>query len=266
MKVLKVDGPCAGASVEAKGEGDGIGSSEKTAASIEKSDVGKDPAGTTKRKNPADSAKPVPPATVSPDPSKKAKKVPKVDKDVVEAASVVVGICATGVDQAFGTGPRCSRCKQPVVEGNPGRLIGKQSKYRVCNICNTRSSQLYRLFGGWPSKHFESLDAKQQAEFYKNVRDKKGAKDLKPFYDEFIRVEVEESKKSGDRTEYLPLKVWKKKGFPWKKIKANCKDTKVDPLLGKCYGVTVAQKEEYEQHRKVTVSYTHLTLPTTPYV
>ena len=69
-------------------------------------------------------------------------------------------------------------------------MIGKQSNYWVCNVCNTRSSQLYRIFGSWPTKHFESLDAKAQEQFMQSVKDKKGAKDLRLCYEEFIKVEV----------------------------------------------------------------------------
>ena len=93
------------------------------------------------------------------------------------------------------------------------------------------------------------MDAKAKAQLMQSVKDKKGAKDLRLCYEEFIKVEVEESKKGGDLTEYLLLVAWKKKGFPCKKIKRNCNDTKIDAVLGKVYGVTAAQKEELEAHR-----------------
>ena len=138
----------------------------------------------------------------------------------------------------------CGKCGNALIEGQ-FQLVGRARSGAKCNRCNTSAVVLHRLFGGWPPKEFEGVPKEQQQLFWRNTHAAKGKGALESLVVDCLterRMEVLKTSKSG---KYLPLSVYKKEGFDWKRIEEHCKDTMVDPVLGLCYRVNILAVEEH---------------------
>ena len=145
---------------------------------------------------------------------------------------------------------RCTKCGF-MVERSKAKLTGKGKCYWVCKVCHTRATQLSALHGGWPPKHFRQKSEEEKQEFFrsiKNVRDKMA---LYNFSTNFFRTTVADTKGTQDKREYLPLSVWKKRGFNIKKIKKNNNDVQHHPVLGKLYALEITQKYNGHEEKEV---------------
>ena len=76
--------------------------------------------------------------------------------------------------------PVCSRCKVPV-EPLRAVITGKAAGAWKCPICNTKCTQLSRIFGCWPPKAFSTTPAEWQEKFYRELADKPGGATLEKF-------------------------------------------------------------------------------------
>jgi len=108
-----------------------------------------------------------------------------------------------------------------------------------CSTCNCKGVQLYRRFGEWPPRSFLSLGPEWQAKFWAEAAQKTSAAELEEHLINIIcrqRTEREETSAGG---KYLPLSVWKNKGFDADCIEANCTDFEDHKILGRCYRVVI---------------------------
>ena len=66
--------------------------------------------------------------------------------------------------------------------------LGKKCNYVVCKVCNSRSAQLYKLYGKWPPVQFKALSPTDQNEFYKSIMSMTGNKQLKMYTDTTLKI------------------------------------------------------------------------------
>ena len=145
----------------------------------------------------------------------------------------------------------CNKCRS-VVDIENVRVTGKRGSCVICKVCNSRSTQLSTIYGGWPPKNFKTMDKDAVAQFYNDIKDKSGKTSLKEFTDEFIEISKGHESGSRDNTECLPLSVWKMRGFDVNSIEEKCKPIE-HPVLGKCFSLTLANKwsSDVERHMRV---------------
>ena len=86
------------------------------------------------------------------------------------------------------------------------------------------------------------MSEEQKEDFFAGINEVRDSKKLRMHTEDYMRTATENNKGTKDKTEYLPLGVWKKRGFDVKKIKFGCRDTKMHPVLGKLWGLEITQK------------------------
>ena len=134
--------------------------------------------------------------------------------------------------------PSCHRCHLPV-DVLKAPIVGKGAGSWRCAQCNTRGSQLSRMFGGWPTETFRRLAPSVQESFWQAARDKSTKQELQELWVQTLsekRIEQEVGQIAG---EYLPLSVYKTRGFDADAIVANCNDFEDHAILGRCYRVNI---------------------------
>jgi hypothetical protein len=92
---------------------------------------------------------------------------------------------------------------------------------------------------GWTSKDFLPLTPDQRQEFWRQANATSSNESLKALLTETIvqsQTDVARATLGGD---YLPLGVWKAKGFDTEEIEAKCTDTMEHPIFGKVYRVQI---------------------------
>ena len=141
------------------------------------------------------------------------------------------------------------------------RIVGKGKKLFVCTTCNTRGTQLNRLYGTWPPESFNLLSVAEKTQYWNDIKKSTGSNDLKLFTDNYINVEKVEGNGSQNVGEYAPLRVWKKKGYSTKRIKANCKDKFYDPIIGWVYKVKVYSEFQRKSEDRVEAEKTTVGAP-----
>ena len=166
---------------------------------------------------------------------------PDSEKPVPTSDGKDAGHFAIGLSSELAFSPRCVKCKEIVVRSKM-RCVGKQKTVWICKVCHSRSTQLYKAFGSWPPKHFKELSENEQTEFYLSIKKISSAKMLKQFTEDKISTGKEEYFRAENRGAYLPLSVWKKKGFNTKRIKLSCKDVRMHPVLGKTYCLDIHER------------------------
>ena len=144
--------------------------------------------------------------------------------------------------------PQCYRCKGDV-DVLRAPLVGKSAGAWKCHQCNTKGTQLYRLFGTWPTDSFKRLHPDVQTRFYQQAKDKAGKQQLEELLIHTltqVRIEQEETSVGG---EYLPLSVYAARGFNVSDIESKCNDKEEHAVLGTCYRVDIraAQSKTIEQ-------------------
>ena len=83
-----------------------------------------------------------------------------------------------------------------------------------------------------------NLPEAEREEFYKKIRDAAGGAEMEEIMQEYYRAAHFEQETSKGNRRYLPLNVWKKKGFDEKRSE-KVGDKKWDEELGWVYGATV---------------------------
>ena len=133
--------------------------------------------------------------------------------------------------------PTCRRCGQGCDLWKSQRVSTKQAIF-VCSKCNTKGVQLSRLFGSWPPKMFKCMSEDEQKKFWDEIKDTPSPQLEGVVVQKLsiVRREWEEAKEGG---EYLPLSVYKQRGFDVDAITARCEDKHEDPVLGTCYRVRI---------------------------
>ena len=142
----------------------------------------------------------------------------------------------------------CNKCRV-VFQPWKNEIAGGAPPECICKACNAKRTACSKLFGKWPIDLFKMLSEPQQVDFWRS--DCKSKDDVEhALAKQLIRKEEEilRTKSSG---EYLPLEVYQARGFNSDKIKKDCKDCELHPVLGMTYRVSIKMKEEETIKTKV---------------
>ena len=187
--------------------------------------------------------------------------------DVIKKKLAEDGDFATGAVLSIPETGICRKCNNRVAKTN-ARLTGKQAWYWVCKVCHSRSNQLRTIYSEWPPKNFEILSESQKIEFFNKIKETNNSKKLKLVSESFFATIVNDATGKKLQTEYLPLSVWKERGFDENEVMRS-KDTLEDPLLGTLYGIELLTKyvtHEERQERSDVVEVTDRVPPIVPTV
>ena len=148
--------------------------------------------------------------------------------------------------------PVCCKCHGRL---DPLRtqLTGKSQGSWKCNRCNCKHVQLVRLFGGWPPQEFKDFSQAEQVAFWRMPAS--GAAQLKRQVEDVMRKARRETQLTDVGGEYLPLSVYKQRGYDVDQIEKHCHDVREDEIFGKVYRVktmAVHSQTAEEQERVLT--------------
>jgi hypothetical protein len=140
--------------------------------------------------------------------------------------------------------PTCKRCKLPV-DLDKCQATGKNLNVWKCNKCNTKYTQLIKIFGGWPPAEWSGISPLEEEKFWKSdVTGKAAVEDQVKATLETLTKTRTESNITAVGGEYQPLSWYKRQGYDTSRIENNCKDTSEHPILGPCYRVAITGSHE----------------------
>ena len=127
---------------------------------------------------------------------------------------------------------RFARCK----------LVSKQKNAWRCNGCQTKSTQLYRGLGSWPTSAFKALSDSDQQSFTQGLDGMDGPSAVARAK-EVLQNEEEHHEYYKDGGEYLPLSVWQNRGFDSELVRTKSapEDKKPHPIFGEVYRVRILE-------------------------
>lgn len=79
----------------------------------------------------------------------------------------------------------CVKCKSIA---SKGRITGKNKTVFLCSVCNTRGTQLSRIYGAALSQYMATLSKDDQVDFFKQIKEIRGTKALKLHIDDKINT------------------------------------------------------------------------------
>ena len=165
-------------------------------------DVCLDEAASAKRLQPAPAstagseASPEPPAGSNAGPS--ATVAPAVAPAAAPAATIEHTF-TTAAPAMVAKMPQCYRCKGDV-DVLRAPLVGKSAGAWKCHQCDTKGTQLYRLFGTWPTDSFKRLHPDVQTQFYQQAKERADTRQLEELLIHTltqVRIEQEETNVGG---------------------------------------------------------------------
>ena len=168
----------------------------------------------------------------------------------LEKAATDDGLFMKGTIMGIEEEGRCRRCSSMVTRSR-AKISGKKKGYWLCLTCNSKSVQLHSIFGKWPPTHFKTLSEDKQQEFFAGIKEIKEKAKLKLYTENYLRTTHEDNKGTKDKTKFLPLSVWKSRGFNVRRIKKRCKKTQQHPVLGKLYGVEITETYNGQEEKQV---------------
>ena len=120
------------------------------------------------------------------------------------------------------------------------RVLKKSNGTWKCLQCGVTLSTCYKQFGGVPE--LGEISKERLQDFYKKAHDINLSLDLQGLVQQFsICKQKTDEKFYANQGEFLPLKVWKSRGFSASSIRQGCKpeDKRVCPVLGEVYRVAI---------------------------
>ena len=134
----------------------------------------------------------------------------------------------------------CSRCGLEAEKSN-ARVKSKRSQVWECKVCNSKVVQLSKMHGGWPVEGFQGLSDEEKAQFHRDVGTIRSSENLSKFTQDFLVKSSKREQQFYDGGEFLPLSVWKTRGFDDEAIAKNSSqvDRNVHPVLGEVYRVAI---------------------------
>ncbi len=154
----------------------------------------------------------------------------------------------------------CAKCRLPVHDAD---VLAKAKGNNVtCKACNCKRSTLSQLFGHWPIELFKELPPQQQLSFWQSGA--KGKDGLELLLKSVITTARMERTNNFVEGKYLPLSVYRAKGFSTEEIESKCTDKQEHPLLGTTYKVDIIGFSKEDIASKVTEDLFHLKVVNKP--
>jgi ribosomal protein L37AE/L43A len=147
-----------------------------------------------------------------------------------------------GVVQKLGMLPSaelsCSKCGGQI---DVLRSTGKAGGKWKCRKCNTKMTQLNRLFGCWPIPEFGGISKEQEMAFFNSAHGCDNPSQLDELVIETMTELVKHKESVSLDGEWLPLSCWEKRGYSTSAIvaTADSRNSKVNERFGMMYKVTV---------------------------
>ena len=125
------------------------------------------------------------------------------------------------------------------------RLGKKEPPTWKCKCCNTRLTQLWRLFGSWPPAGID-ISEEDQIKFLSDLQTMTSSKKIEAFSEHFLEQFEVQLKSTTWGGEFLPLKVWESRGFDIAAIESQTtpENKMLHPVLGDCYRVETCIKKD----------------------
>jgi len=121
------------------------------------------------------------------------------------------------------------------------RIKSKSAGTFWCLVCQSRTTQLFRMYGSWPTPHYKTFQASDQVTFFAEIRDCHNLDQLKTKSNELFSRYVTNEDSFSEGGAYYPLGVWRTKGFDADRIKEltlPC-DIREHSVLGTTYRVRI---------------------------
>ena len=134
--------------------------------------------------------------------------------------------------------PTCVKCKC-VVDTLRAKIASKGQGSWMCSHCNTKGTQLRRIYGAWPPASFKLLPDQVVTDFWKSIKGLDGGPKLEEVVVGTLVKRKIESEVATVGGEYLPLSVWSTRGYDVADIQEKCTDTEENAVLGTCYRVQI---------------------------
>ena len=145
---------------------------------------------------------------------------------------------------------RCSKCDK---ECDPLRSIGKSGGKWKCNFCNTKLTQLNRLFGGWPIPEMVQMTKAQEVDFFNAAHQCENLSLLEDLVIETMTEVIRHKDSVSLDGEWLPLSVWEKTGYDPGLILASAtsSNSKPNARFGMLYKVVVERDSKTKERELV---------------
>ena len=138
--------------------------------------------------------------------------------------------------------PVCRNCLVYVDTLQAGvRLCCKNPPQFKCPKCCSKTVSLTKLCGSWPTEEFLQLDSMQQTAFWQE--EGSDMTSIKKHYEKHVVRHLIHRKQNQQSGDYLPLSVWKAKGFDTQNIE-KCAASELHPVLGPTYQVNIHTTSE----------------------
>jgi hypothetical protein len=148
--------------------------------------------------------------------------------------------CASNVGKFPEAEVQCALCGSMCALSKV-RVFKKSNGTWKCLRCGVTVTTCYKQFGGVPAELGE-ISKERLQDFYKKAHDIHLRLDLPGLVQQFsICKQKTDEKFYANQGEFLPLKVWKTRGFSARSIREGCKpeDKRVCPVLGEVYRVAI---------------------------
>ena len=83
----------------------------------------------------------------------------------------------------------------------------------ICNVCESRITQLRRHSGTWPTDEFNALSQDVQKKFYAAARGCPNAMAVKALLEQTVKEYEEAERACADNGAVQPLSVWAQRGY-----------------------------------------------------
>ena len=110
-----------------------------------------------------------------------------------------------------------------------------------CPTCNGKIGKLHRQFGSWPPTDIpldaDKLDDEARHKFYSGLSSLEGKAEIRAYALRFLETYRTEEQRALEGGEFLPLSVWRTRGFDTESIKQHTTPDNIreDRVLGKVH-------------------------------
>ena len=121
----------------------------------------------------------------------------------------------------------------------------------TCRQCACRYTQLARSWVGWPPTEFDAFSSEEANKFWQDVGACDTNEEQEQLVAESLTQVVEETRCGGTGGEYLPLSVYKTRGFDTTLIEELCDDKKPSRMFGTVYRVDIEYQTKETKEKRI---------------